>query len=402
MITEEYKPKKIPPINFLGIILSRTATLSIQTWKKIGCPEVLDLLHQVFILEQECDIKRQALVDSLYNTIPAASSPLVRHKLLDLKRRIYGHWEPLTQYLLDITSQELPAELWEDIKNFDNLLNKRINLLKQTEELFEKSFWRIRKNLLEIIKDPFIQEGIFLSSYDLWKETARYFDNPPQPASISKSQKQFEKSIIQHLGRHCAKTTPRAILTAIQIGQIDCSRNQSISVNTQNNNQKISRRKSILTWPVVWNLAKMVSEQKDAWRYVVPRVNPTLHYERNKELKFWRHDKKEDVLCKLTPNDVMQTFVKKTELRYYKADELIKQVQQEHPEHSLEELTEYYLQLTKSGLLIGHFEIPFAYYDGLPYLIRLCKNLPEGILDNSIITDLERISELLQKIDEEK
>ena len=389
-----------PSTSHLGVFLSRSATLPIQIWQRLGCPETLEILLRVFSLEEECDEKRPILVDGLYKAIPSSSSHM-RRKLLKLKRHIYNRWEPLTQDMLDISSQILVAELLDNIKYFNNLLRKRTELLHHARELFEKYLKKIYANLLDILKDPFIQEGILLSSHDLWEATIKYIDNPPQPSSISKSQRQFIKSITEHLARCCAKTTPRGTLTAVQLGKVDPGQPQFASLNIDNSNKMILERKTVLSWSIVWDLARMVSEQKDVWRYVIPRVNPFLHYDEDGQWKFWKQDKTEEILFKITPSEIMKAFIKKVRIRSFKAGELIRQVQGEFPDYDLEEITNYYSQLTKSGLLIGYLEIPFTYFDGLAYLIRWTKALPEGTLDKSIVANLERIQKLCMKIDEE-
>jgi len=394
--------EKDPSLNFLEICLSRSATIPIQVWERLDCSEVFQILQQVFSLEDECNQKRSTLVDGLYAAVPHCSSASVRHKLLTLKRHIYGHVEPFTPDMLDIPPGEIPSWLWEGLKNFHDLLNRRDSLLKQAEKLFEKCLWRVRRNLLEILKDTFIQEGILLSSHDLWEAVLRYLENPPRPESTRKSHRQLERSVLAHLARTCTKTTPRGILTAVQLGKIDTNQTQPVSLSTESNGTRISRRKTVLSWPVVWDLARMIFAQGEVWRYIVPRVTPTLYKDGDGQWKFWRQEKKEEVLCKITFSVILEAFLKKAALRCLKANELIKQVQQEFPEYDLETLTNYYLQLTKSGLLIGHLEIPFTYFDGLSYLIQWVKDLPKGVLDSSIIADLQRIRELLNLIDEKK
>lgn len=384
-------------VRLLSPVLSRIATHPVEMILSLGMEETRRKLLELLALEAAINAQRPSLVDQIFVLIPLVE-PAQRGKLLNLKRHLYARWEPIEDGLLQCLVSLSPP-LSSPLSHWNSLARKRLSLQESCRAAYGEEFRVKRARLRDILLTPLVQEGILLASQELHAAVKKQLAASEGSSEEKEDGRNLESSVVEHLTRACCKPTPRSVLTGLVLGAPAAAAGRSDITQRLAGVGRIGRRKTLLAWPQVREIARTLSRQGQAWRYVVPRPNPTWRRQRG-HIIFWRRDAKEEVHCRVPRHPLIEAFLDLTQRRRLRAEEIIDRICAEYKaDYSRAEIEDRYHALCGLGLLIGHLEIPFIEIDGLNYLIGWMEVLPEEAKDEQALLSLLRIRQLIEALD---
>lgn len=371
------------PINIeiLGRLLARRCTHPALWLSSLGAPESAAALRRSIESGTEVEMLRKSAIDDLFKLIPALGER-ERKLALDLKRWLSGATGPMPEKF-HVVFLALPAAFRANVERVLHLSAEVRALEAETEKLFNEEVTRSRRHLRETLGSALLQEGLYLSSEPLFEAAVRYLRSPPvDVSSDSKSSRQFERSIVEHLSRACFKTTPRGLLTGLgTIGWDEKSTDRKTPIEKES----IRSRRTLLKLPLVHAIAERISSEDWAWPEIVPRLSPSLHFSGGR-VHFTRIEEGTEFSGSLPESPILTAFLEAAATRNLNARELISRVALRLERgYSRSDVERFYLALVAKKVLIGKLDVPFERRDGLAFLIEWLDRLggadePAGLI----------------------
>jgi hypothetical protein len=402
-------------LKFFPYAFVRASTHPLQWLESLACVKSGVACERLFLEEEALLETRRVLADQLHEKVGMLTSDIdkaIRNEALDLKRALLK-WRPGSPSSVPprlAPSAGLASRF--ELGTFEKWNKQSGDFLgswQTVERQFEKEFEQSRLNLIALMKEPLFLEGVLFSSQSLYLGIERYLKSPPQPGERgNKAQRQLERSVMEHLARACMKTVPRGLLTGV--GTVTPGE-PAPSALAKEKSALVAQRRTVVSLPVIREIAKKISEREENWQHVVPRTNPTWQFEEldseNTRITFWSYPKRDflDPASKhaFPDHPVVRTFLALAEGRELTAKDLIQAVHQalaagETP-YALSDVERYYRRLCESTLLIGYFEIPFEEADGLQCFTAWLEKLPKDVRPEEELKTYRRASEILKACD---
>jgi hypothetical protein len=131
-----------------------------------------------------------------------------------------------------------------------------------------------RVALRDMLLDPRVQEAIFLSSAEFYRNLGQHLDRPIEERKSRSRQK--EKTAAKYIQRFCAKNETISFYGPLAWGKLDRSSEVGLTFAPGAGPLVTSRRVSFEHW-AIHRLAKIISKDPDVVPELAPRLSPTCH-----------------------------------------------------------------------------------------------------------------------------
>jgi hypothetical protein len=133
-----------------------------------------------------------------------------------------------------------------------------------------------RVALRDMMLDPRVQEAIFLSSAEFYRNLTQHMERPLEDRKSRSRQK--EKTAAKYIQRFCAKNETISFYGPLAWGQVDRSSGVGLAFEPGAGSQISSRRVSFEYWAVN-RLAKVISKDPEVAPQLAPQLSSTCHVE---------------------------------------------------------------------------------------------------------------------------
>jgi Lantibiotic dehydratase, N terminus len=193
----------------------RVAGLPMEVLRRLRCAATIGAIDELLNLQDRLRVEGEQLSQALYDVIGAVDDPVVRGRLIALRRCVYRARPPKPGVLDDGVWAVLPADLALRIAAWQQHLVQRDALHAHAEATLETEAADKRRVLADVASDDWFQQGLILASPDLYAELVKWLAARPE----ARPDDQLEVSLAKYLGRAAAKTTPYSTFTSLAEGR---------------------------------------------------------------------------------------------------------------------------------------------------------------------------------------
>ncbi|HWN67284.1 MAG TPA: lantibiotic dehydratase, partial [Haliangium sp.] len=133
-----------------------------------------------------------------------------------------------------------------------------------------------RVALRDMMLEPRVQEAIFLSSAEFYRNLTQHMERPLEERKSRSRQK--EKTAAKYIQRFCAKNETISFYGPLAWGKVDRASGVGLTCEPGAGSQISSRRVSFEHW-AVHRLAKIISRDPDVAPQLAPQLSATCHVE---------------------------------------------------------------------------------------------------------------------------
>ncbi|MGH3521275.1 MAG: lantibiotic dehydratase [Mycobacterium sp.] len=192
----------------------RVAGLPMQVLSRLRCAATIAVVDELVQLQDRLLGEGEQLSQALYDVVGAVQDPVVRGRLITLRRCVYQARPPRPGVLDDGVWAALPAELAPRITGWQQRLAQRDALHARAEATVEAESIEKRWALAQAAGDDWFQQGLVLASPDLYAELVKWLAAGPE----ARPDERLEASLAKYLARAAAKTTPYSTFTSLAEG----------------------------------------------------------------------------------------------------------------------------------------------------------------------------------------
>lgn len=154
--------------------------------------------------------------------------------------------------------------------------SERASAWEQADAALAEELHASRLALRDMLSDERVQEAIFLSSAEFFKNLAQHVAKPLEARKSRSRQK--EKTAAKYLQRFCAKNETISFYGPLVWGRIDASSPLGLSFEPGEGPLISARRVSFEHW-AIHRLAKIIGMDPDVSPGLAPRLSPSCHVE---------------------------------------------------------------------------------------------------------------------------
>jgi hypothetical protein len=377
------------------------ATLPLQLLEELAAGSLEAELKSLFEIDEAVKRSKDRMTEELRDRVRVSQSSAERAVYLDLRREVERGRDLRTSKALKALVKQpmkLDDKLVSSLRELTEAQEKCSKARVRLRDRYAQARTEIRGRLRAALKDPFILETLLLSSHELSLAVERFLSN--EAPAADKAQRQLERSLYQHFTRCCVKTNPRATLTAVHLGRIDRSSPAAIRYSRNSGGERIIRRSSSLSRPIVDLIAARLSALEGSWLHVRPSCNPTYRALENGTIEFWVERDGECLPCLLPETELLTTWVSLVRERKWTAGQIIDQIAARMKNLQRDQIENFYLKLGQVGLLETTIRVPNSSRNGLDFLIGWCEGLPSGVPARDLSRALRDVDERLRALDQ--
>ncbi|MGH3801461.1 MAG: lantibiotic dehydratase, partial [Pseudonocardiaceae bacterium] len=193
----------------------RVAGLPMEVLRRLRCAATIGAVDELVDLQDRLRVEGEQLSQALYDVVGTVPDPVVRRRLITLRRCVYQARPPRPGVLDDGVWAVLPADLASRIAEWQRRLVQRDALTARAEATLDAESAQMRLALADAASDDWFQQGLVLASPDLYAELVKW--RPAGPGA--RPDDQLEASLAKYVSRAAAKTTPYSTFTSLAEGR---------------------------------------------------------------------------------------------------------------------------------------------------------------------------------------
>lgn len=249
------------------------------------------LLSKLKRLEEQLEIRKQYLVDELYQYIGKVElHNWKKDVLIKLKRDVYNcrNIELDKRVECLISNKNVLANL----KYFIQTIDERCSIQAEIYNEYNKSKMKSKKILLQYSKEPRLRNGILFSSEDLFRAINDLKNQNDESIIDNKKYDSVFHSVLNYLTRSATKTSPLSSFNVLTLTNI--SRLNSRNINTDIETKSLFKINNLL----YLGLKEWIISSEVCLGKLKIFLNPTMLI-RDNYFHYFRHDKNNEDFCKL-------------------------------------------------------------------------------------------------------
>lgn len=211
LITEENMIRLLPHI------LVRVAGGPFVELAQLNVSESWEIVRDIARARRTLRVLKSELSDGLHTLIGGNESVTERRQLMGMRRDIFNE-RPLTDSRLAPLMAFLPPVIRSKVEAYSALCDNIAASTRDGEVAFTAEMKAGRTRLRTLASNETLRKGLVLSSQQLLKGIERYLGSASQ--SMSRRDRNTEKSLIKYLSRLYAKTSPFSTFTNLAMGRL--------------------------------------------------------------------------------------------------------------------------------------------------------------------------------------
>jgi hypothetical protein len=371
----------------------RVAGLPMESLHSLRFNQTVQLIEEVFVIENSLHAQAESLSEALYSTIGTIEDKKIRYQLMAFRRAIYQIQLPKT--LSDDVWALLPTELTKRLQIWLEERKKLGARLAHGQDILEVEWAEKSRELQHLAQQELFQQGLVLASKDLYEDLLRWL--PDGEEGSQHRDRQIELGLLTYLTRMTTKTSPFSTF-------MSSSRGHWIDDNPLLTNAPAWQRRSAvaLNWSIVHRIAAEIVRWPEIRSKLALRVNSSLVAEGDC-LKFlgWKPGetsaRKGEVVRILANPPLMQEviqIIRNAEGLSYTT--IIQAIAQTYPQKEVDEIQQVLDQLLAIGLLELDLGLPDLSSDYLGQLLLSLQQFPGQKIESTSLL-LQKVQTCLQQ-----
>lgn len=264
--------------------LFRLAAGPIDDFRQLDLTDSYAIAQRAVALSDEIELVKQQVCDNIYTEIQKHSeSPELQKLLLNFKRDIFNLRRLDDSRYSDLMTR-LPQVIIDLLTRLKLLCDDLGKIKENGEKTFRLELERSEAKLRQLARNDALLKGLTLSSQSLLKNVLEFAETGQ--ADNTRKRAQTTESLIKHLSRIFAKTSPFSAFTNLAIGEI--TDNLSTPVLFDGDPSQTQSHVRMNNFLLAY-LKDLFLSHPDLKKYFNIRVNPTVRKANDQYLFLTNH-----------------------------------------------------------------------------------------------------------------
>lgn len=195
----------------------RVGGLPVRYMEALRADGSVELIEELLRLEEQMEVRRDALVECLHAAVGDAADRRLRGKLLRLKRDVHN-LRPLRSSQVAAVLPTLSPDLAAELQLCADHWRHHGELEAQLAVTYEAEVAACRRRFQRYVEDDDFRQGLLLSSQPMFAGLRKYSRRPV--ARLGAKERQLERGLMRYFSRMVMKTSPFGTFTSIVEGQL--------------------------------------------------------------------------------------------------------------------------------------------------------------------------------------
>jgi hypothetical protein len=260
-------------------VLLRVGGGPFESFGQLCLDEAVEIAGRIHALKSDLSLLQNRLSEQLYGVVSGETDANIRAAFINIRRDIFNG-RCLLPERLAFVRPHLPPEIDKNLEEYLHWQEEVDRLWQRGAIVYNRELDKTQQHFDDLIKEDNLQKGLILSSQNLLQNgIPRYLQR--NPASLSKSDRKTEQSLIKYLARIYAKTSPFSTFTNLATGQVAPFKGSPFSNLLP---VSLCQRAEVLSHIRLNNqlhkyLVDLMTQNRAIYRWFPLRPNPTLTLE---------------------------------------------------------------------------------------------------------------------------